>query len=119
MKNLEEFYTQKVKGFDKDIDELNQKLFSFSALRLIIFSGTVVAVYFASVNAKYVIGVLCVGIPLFLFLVTKYSNLKYLKSKKEELKKINSLELKVQKGIIHYYIMVKNLPRTPTFSAKI
>jgi ABC-type multidrug transport system fused ATPase/permease subunit len=97
MKNLEEFYTQKVKGFDKDIDELNQKLFSFSALRLIIFLGTVIAVYFASVNAKYVIGVLCVGIPLFLFLVTKYSNLKYLKSKKEELKKINSLELKVLK----------------------
>ena len=30
MKNLEEFYTQKVKGFDKDNDELNQKLFSFN-----------------------------------------------------------------------------------------
>ncbi|WP_091623747.1 MutS-related protein [Maribacter orientalis] len=97
MKNLEEFYTQKVKGFDKDIDELNQKLFSFSALRLIIFLGTVVAVYFASVNAKYVIGVLCVGIPLFLFLVSKYANLKKEKAKIEELRNLNSLELQVLK----------------------
>lgn len=97
MKNLEEFYTQKVKGFDKDIDELNQKLFSFSALRLIIFLGTVVAVYFASVNAKYVIGVLCVGIPLFLFLVSKYANLKQEKAKIEELRNLNSLELQVLK----------------------
>ena len=97
MKNLEEFYTQKVKGFDEDVEALNKKLFLFSTLRLIIFLGTIVAVYFASVNAKYVIGVLCVGIPLFLFLVTKYSNLKYLKSKKEELKKLNLLELKVLK----------------------
>ena len=97
MKNLEEFYTQKVKGFDKDIDELNQKLFSFSALRLIIFLGTVVAVYFASVNEKYVIGVLCVGIPLFLFLVSKYANLKQEKAKIEELRNLNSLELQVLK----------------------
>ena len=97
MKNLEEFYTQKVKGFDKDIDELNQKLFSFSALRLIIFLGTIVAVYFASVNAKYVIGVLFVGIPLFLFLVSKYSNLKQEKAKIEELRNLNVLELLVLK----------------------
>ena len=97
MKNLEEFYTLKVKGFDKEIDELNQKLFSFSALRLIIFLGTVVAVYFASVNAKYVIGVLCVGIPLFLFLVSKYANFKQEKAKIEELRNLNSLELQVLK----------------------
>ncbi|WP_339655177.1 DNA mismatch repair protein MutS [uncultured Maribacter sp.] len=97
MKNLEEFYTQKVKGFDKDIEELNQKLFSFSVLRLIIFLGTVVAVYFASVNAKYVIGVLCVGIPLFLFLVSKYANLKQEKAKIQELINLNSLELLVLK----------------------
>ncbi|SEB83531.1 MutS domain V [Maribacter dokdonensis] len=95
MNNLEEFYTTKVNGFEKQIEELNKQLFTFSILRLLIFLGTIVAIYFASVDAKYVIGVLCVGIPLFLYLVSKYTNLKHQKSKLEALKEINAVELKV------------------------
>ena len=97
MKNLQEFYTTKVNGFEKEIAALNQQLFLFSLLRLFVFLVTGVAIYFASINAKYVLGVLLLGIPLFLFLVSKYSDLKYQKSKKEELKNINSVELQVLK----------------------
>lgn len=95
MNNLREFYTTKVNGFEKQIEALNKQLFTFSILRLLIFLGTIVATYFASVDAKYVIGVLCVGIPLFLFLVSKYTNLKHQKSKLEALKEINAVELQV------------------------
>ena len=95
MNNLQEFYTTKVNGFEKQIEALNKQLFTFSILRLLIFIGTIVAIYFASVDAKYVIGVLCVGIPWFLFLVSKYTNLKHQKSKLEALKEINAVELKV------------------------
>ena len=95
MNNLQEFYTTKVNGFEKQIEALNKQLFTFSILRLLIFLGTIVAIYFASVDAKYVIGVLCVGIPLFLFLVSKYTNLKHQKSKLEALKEINAVELQV------------------------
>lgn len=95
MNNLEEFYTQRVQKLDADITALNQKLFLFSSLRLIIFLATIGALYFASVNAKYVIGVLCVGIPLFLYLVSKHTNLKLEKSKLEELRNINLVELQV------------------------
>ncbi|SDT16969.1 MutS domain V [Maribacter dokdonensis] len=95
MNNLREFYTTKVNGFEKQIEALNKQLFTFSILRLLIFLGTIVAIYFASVDAKYVIGVLCVGIPLFLFLVSKYTNLKHQKSKLEALKEINAVELQV------------------------
>tara|TARA_R110002051_G_scaffold153510_5_gene225949 strand:+ start:23306 stop:25078 length:1773 start_codon:yes stop_codon:yes gene_type:complete len=97
MDNLQQFYTNKVKGFSIQIEALNKTLFTFSLLRLLIFLGTIVAIYFASVNAKYVIGVLCVGIPLFLFLVSKYSNLKHQKEKLKALKYINTVELKVLK----------------------
>lgn len=97
MDNLKQFYTNKVKGFSTQIEALNKTLFTFSLLRLLIFLGTIVAIYFASVNAKYVIGVLCVGIPLFLFLVSKYSNLKHQKEKFEALKDINTVELQVLK----------------------
>lgn len=95
MRNLQEFYTAKVKGFEKEIDALNQRLFLFSLLRLFVFLGIGVAIYFASVDAKYVIGVMFVGIPLFLFLVSTHSDLKYLKSTKEELKNINTVEIQV------------------------
>ncbi|MEP5828860.1 MAG: DNA mismatch repair protein MutS, partial [Maribacter dokdonensis] len=95
MNNLQEFYTTKVNGFEKQIEALNKQLFTFSILRLLIFLGTIVAIYFASVDAKYVIGVLCVGIPLFLYLVSKYTNLKHQKSKLEALKEINAVELQV------------------------
>lgn len=97
MDNLQQFYTNKVKGFSIQIEALNKTLFTFSLLRLLIFLGTIVAIYFASVNAKYIIGVLCVGIPLFLFLVSKYSNLKHQKEKLEALKDINTIELQVLK----------------------
>ncbi|KSA15144.1 MutS-related protein [Maribacter dokdonensis] len=95
MNNLEEFYTTKVNGFEKQIEALTKQLYTFSILRLLIFLGTIVAIYFASVDAKYVIGVLCVGIPLFLYLVSKYTNLKHQKSKLEALKEINAVELQV------------------------
>lgn len=95
MNNLREFYTTKVNGFEKQIEALNKQLFTFSILRLLIFLGTIVAIYFASVDAKYVIGVLFVGIPLFLYLVSKYTNLKHQKSKLEALKEINAAELQV------------------------
>jgi len=95
MKNLKEFYTQRVTGFEKEVAAINQKLLLFSSLRLVVFLLTVVALYFASVNAKYVIGVLLVGIPLFLFLISRYSDLKGKKGKLQELVAINSLELQV------------------------
>ncbi|MGJ8713502.1 MAG: MutS-related protein [Maribacter stanieri] len=97
MNNLEEFYTQRVQKFDELIEALNKKLFLFSTLRLLIFLGTIAALYFASVNAKYVVAVLFVGIPLFLFLVSKYTNLKLQKAKIEELRNINLVELQVLK----------------------
>lgn len=97
MNNLEEFYTQRVQKFEEVIEALNKKLFLFSTLRLLMFLGTIAALYFASVNAKYVIAVLFVGIPLFLFLVSKYTNLKLQKAKIEELRNLNQVELQVLK----------------------
>ncbi|MDF4201931.1 DNA mismatch repair protein MutS [Maribacter sp. SA7] len=97
MNSLEEFYNKRVQKYNEAIEALNKKLFTFSTLRLLIFLGTIAGIYFASVNAKYVIGVLCVGIPLFLIMVTKYTNLKLQKAKIEELRNINTVELQVLK----------------------
>lgn len=97
MKNLFEFYTQRVTGFEKEVAAYNQKLLGFSFLRLAVFLLTIAGVYFASVNMNYVMGVLLVGIPLFLFLVSRHSDLKYQKSKLQELVSINTLELQVLK----------------------
>ncbi|TVZ16631.1 MutS-related protein [Maribacter sp. MAR_2009_72] len=98
MKNLLELYTQRVADFEKQVAAYNQKLQGLSTLRLLVFLITAVAVYFASVNAKYVIGTLLIGIPLFLYLVTKHANVKSMKAKAQELVDINLLELQVLEG---------------------
>lgn len=95
MKDLHEFYTNRVNGYEEEIEIFNQRLLVLSTFRLVVFLATIVAIYFASVNAKYVIGVLLIGIPIFLFLVSKHSDLKYQKAKKEKLKNMNVLELEV------------------------
>ncbi len=95
MRDLHEFYNTRVNAFDDEIEAFNQRLLLFSTLRLVVFLASVAAIYFASINAKYVIGVLLIGIPIFLFLVSKHSDLKYQKAKKEKLRHINALELEV------------------------
>lgn len=95
MNNLLELYNQRVIKFEKEVAELNQKLQLLSTLRLVVFLLTAVAVYFAAVNAKYVIGTLIVGIPLFLYLVSKHANIKAKKAKAKELVAINNLEIQV------------------------
>ncbi len=95
MRDLHEFYNTRVNAYGDEIDAFNQRLLLFSTLRLVVFLGIVAALYFASINAKYVIGVLLIGIPIFLYLVSKHSDLKYQKAKKEKLKNMNVLELEV------------------------
>ena len=95
MNNLFELYTERVANFEKEVTALNQKLQLFSTLRLLMFLLTVVTVYFASVDAKYVIGTLLIGIPLFLFLVSKHANIKAEKAKFQELVNLNNVELQV------------------------
>ena len=48
MKDLHEFYTNRVNGYEEEIGVFNQRLLLFSTLRLVVFLATIMAIYFAS-----------------------------------------------------------------------
>ena len=89
------FYTQQKQLFEKELTQIKSKLFKLSMFRLVVFLGIAFAIYFFFGNIKILAPVVILGIILFFFLVSKYSDLKLLKHKTEELIYINQVEIKV------------------------
>lgn len=89
-----DFYTAQIDTFKKQLKNSKEKLFASSMLRLALFLLMCYGVYFYFGNAKMVIGVLIVGIVLFLFLISRHSDLSFHKKLLQELIAINKKELK-------------------------
>ena len=90
-----EFYTKEKQTQNKHLKEANLQLNISSMLRLALFLGTVFGIYyfFSEWNIAIIIGM--VGFAIFLFLVSRHSDLKYKRNKIAELVKINETELEV------------------------
>ncbi len=88
-------YTKRLQDFKEDLKQLKKKLFASSMLRLLIFSLTAFGVYIVFGNTPYVMGVLVLGIGLFLSLISRHANLQYKKEKLQQLIGINQTELQV------------------------
>ena len=92
------FYKEQQQLFEKELKQIKQKLFQLSMVRLVVFLAIVFCTWFFFGNIKVIVPVLIVGIALFFYLVTIYSDLKLLKQKKQQLIKINQIEIKVLNG---------------------
>ncbi|TQD38856.1 MutS-related protein [Haloflavibacter putidus] len=95
MPTTQSVYTKRLQDFEQDLKQLKKKLFASSMLRLLIFLLTVFGVYIAFGNTPYVMGVLVLGIGLFLSLISRHANLQYKKEKLQQLIAINQTELQV------------------------
>ncbi len=93
MQNPLEFYQSEKKYFEENLANLKQKLIRSSAYRLFVFLLTIFAFYFFFGNTSLVLVSLFLGISLFIFLVTKHSNLVSQRREMEELIKINDIEI--------------------------
>ncbi|SDK89681.1 MutS domain V [Salinimicrobium catena] len=89
------FYNSQIENYKSHLSKASQKLAFSSLLRLAVFLATAYLVYYFFGNATVIIGVLVVGIALFLFLVSRHSDLKYERDKFRELIRINETELQV------------------------
>ncbi len=98
MKSIIQFYTQQKQFFEKELTVVNRKLFNLSMLRLLVFLGISFSIYFFFGNLKILAPVVIIEIILFFFLVSKYSDLKLLKQKTQQLIKINQVEINVLSG---------------------
>ena len=89
------FYTSQIEHYRSYLSKASQKLAFSSLLRLAVFLATAYFVYFFFGNVSAITAVLVVGIGIFLFLVSRHSDLKYERDKFRELIKINETELHV------------------------
>ncbi len=93
-----EFYKSEKQNFEKELSSLKKKLTTYSTLRLLLFLGVAASVYLFFGNSKLILIVLLIGIPLFLYLVSKHSDLKEKRDLLKKLIQINKTEISVLSG---------------------
>ncbi|MCH9660510.1 MAG: DNA mismatch repair protein MutS, partial [Bacteroidetes bacterium] len=97
-----QFYKQQISEHQQKIKMISKKLWASGLLRLAVFISTVFCVYFFFGNLKLVIGCIVLGVGLFLFLVSRHSNLKYQKNLAKQLLAINELEVSISERKFHH-----------------
>ncbi len=95
MQNPLVFYTQEKQLFEIELTAIKKKLALLSILRLFVFAIISLSVYYFLENTKVVIPLVVFGIAVFLFLVSKHTNLKHTKKKLLALIKINVIEINI------------------------
>ncbi|PRX41559.1 MutS-related protein [Salegentibacter salegens] len=97
MNNPLEFYTQQKEIHQQELAKISKKLLVSSLIRLMIFLAICFAIYFFFGNMNVIVPVIFGGIALFLFLVSRHSNLKDKSDKQKEIIKLNELEIDILK----------------------
>ncbi|MEL4306862.1 MutS-related protein [Joostella sp. CR20] len=95
MKSPQTYYTEELKLFQQQLKAVKKTLTTLSVFRLLVFLALLAILYFFWGNTTVIIPVLLVGIVLFIFLVSRYSDVKYQKNKILKRIEINETELKV------------------------
>lgn len=125
MQELEGHYKAHVAAYGQQLKKMERRLFLFSMVRLGVFLLGVVGSYFLWEYPRLVIGLVLLTVGGFLFLVSKYTNLKYEKLKLAVLQEMVLNEVKIGKGEFHHmpdgaeYKEANHfLPKIWTFSEK-
>ena len=98
MNESKKFYTQQLHIFKQKLKKINKQLLIIGFLRLIVFLTTAFAVYHFFGTNKSLFLAAVIGIAVFLFLVSKYTNLQHKKQKIKALIKINKTEMQILNG---------------------
>ncbi len=102
MDQLISFYTKRIAAQTELLHAVKRQLLISSILRLIVFLLGSFGVYFFFGNAKMVLAIIIVAIALFLFLVSKHTDLQYKRDKILALIRINETEIQVLNRNYHH-----------------
>src|SRR5690606_5944920 len=91
----QEFYTEEKQNQEYHLAQANRKLNISSFIRLIVFLLAVYGVYYFIDEFRIAAVIALAGIGIFLFLVSRHTDLKYDRDKIKELVDLNDLELRV------------------------
>ena len=101
MNSPSEFYIYQIHKYQSHLEAASKKLAFSSLLRLLVFLALAYVIYHFWGNLSVLLPVLLLGIAIFLYLVSRHSDLKYERDKFRELISINKTELKVLKREFH------------------
>ncbi len=93
-----QFYIAEKEFFEKELSVINRRLTNSSILRLIVFCSIIGIFYFFYSATNILIPALIIDVVLFIYLVSKHTDLNHKKSKLETLISINQTEISVLNG---------------------
>lgn len=93
-----QFYEAEKAKHETNLAALKKKLNISSSIRLILFIAILVGIYFFWSNIQITIGIVVLGIIVFLILVSRHSNLQYQRDFVKELLEINDKEIRIKNG---------------------
>ena len=101
MDGITTFYTQQRDKHNEELKRLKKQLALLASLRLLVFVATGLAIYFLW-TTSLVYWIFPLGLAGFLYLVSRYSDLKWQKGYVERLIAINNTELEVAARRFHH-----------------
>ena len=96
------FYKTQLKKHQQDVKRFNKKLIGMSSLRLLVFLLTITGIYFTFSFWQIALGIGIVGVTIFIFLLSKYTDVKRLRNISKALVTINEEEIKIDSGDFHH-----------------
>ncbi len=95
MQNPLEFYTLSIQQFEQELRQLKKQLATSSTIRLLVFLAIGFGLYFFFGNAQTMMIIGVSGFVLFLYLVSRHTDLQYKRDLVVKLIDINTTEIKV------------------------
>ncbi|MDT0677977.1 MutS-related protein [Autumnicola musiva] len=104
MKNALEFYKKQKDHHEEQLSAISKKLMISSLVRLLVFLAICYGIYYFFGNMNVLVPLVIGGIALFLFLVSRHSDLKDKSNKQKELIGINETEIDILKTRNFYHL---------------
>ncbi|WP_026450215.1 MutS-related protein [Aequorivita capsosiphonis] len=102
MNKPSDFYKQQIETHSAELKNLKHKLAFSSTLRLLVFLVACFGVYFFFGNIKVILPIIVVAIAVFIYLVTKHSELQHKRDLEKALIAQNETELEVLSRVFHH-----------------
>ncbi len=98
----EKFYLEQKEALTQELSKLKKRLFASSMLRLLVFVLMCFGIYSFFGDFRFVLGVIVVGVALFIYLISRHSNLQGERNLKQALIHLNETELRVLDRDFHH-----------------
>ncbi|MGK0253892.1 MAG: putative membrane protein [Mariniflexile sp.] len=102
MNHHSKYYKKHLKTYQVEVQKLFKKMTVLSVYRLLVFLITVIGIYITFENWQVAVFIGIAGVAIFLYLLSKYNDIKANRNFNEALVKINQEEINIASGDFHH-----------------